>query len=330
MGNVGKAMSWLMWRETGEDSLTPASSPAREPPLSSLDFDIDPSADTHQVELEWDNWIGDLTRQRRLAALADPITPRPSDVLSSDIPPEEFPHHSPHQSPTSLPTPVSGQGSHEMRRFHPQSLQEALSMDGPALLTTPSLFSAPTSGTTTSTVSVGGVVIAHSRTAVNESGRGRGVPRAMEILPEGIVSQGNGKGKEKEKRRLRERDDDRGQLSSVASSSAYSWISAPEVILPATDGPLERPSSSRSKSGRNIGRRASEAGRISSTTFISADGPSVSGSPNVPISHTTLTVEPIEGPVMTKTRQKKEGFRFKPERLVKGLDSALNFVDGRL
>ncbi len=99
-----------------------------------------------------------------------------------------------------------------------------LSVDSPALLTAPSVLPFQSTGITTSTVSAGGIVRTRSLIAVGGR-RGRGVPRAMEVLSED-GDDGPFAGKYRTGRQKRTREENGGGAM-ASSAPAHSSMAVP-------------------------------------------------------------------------------------------------------
>jgi len=311
-------------------------------------------------ELEWEGWDLDLARQARLrehSALSLQSVSRESTrktriirrrLMRRDLSPstlsrpssaESLSHRrgdatmSPFGNPpaaASIPRSPYMHSAHERERpYSPLSLDgtgasfEALSAMSPALLTVPSIMPLPTIGTTTSVVSTGGIIRAHSLTAVNEDGRGRGVPRAMGVLREGEVS---GTQFKRVVRKGKGHKDERFPVFGVASSPPESYVSA--MVAPDNDGHAPKLiTSAREKQVKSHEKWNTQASN-SAAAVVTASR--------------SLTPSAPEGVAGEERRAERRGSRlmkglsnvtrskpFSPERLVKGLDSALNFVEGK-
>jgi len=184
-------MSWILWGGSSEEPLAPKPyDPEQRKKGSPLpteisdtvpDLDpVDADGDEGYSELEWDSWPRDLARQARSSM----------DKHITVTVPESSSTHDPHlrsrfgiarstynMSLSSQLVPISPAVRHEILSSANMGL---LSVDSPALLTAPSVLPFQSSGVTTSTVSVGGVVRARSLMSI-DGGRRRGVARAMEI-----------------------------------------------------------------------------------------------------------------------------------------------------
>ncbi|KAF8271835.1 hypothetical protein EI94DRAFT_1796707 [Lactarius quietus] len=191
LGDVSEAMSWILWgRSSGEppapkpcdpsqrknDSTWPTENSDTIPDLDADDED----GDECDYELEWDFWPNDLMRQARSGAdkhitvnVHDPSSAHALH-LHGRI---DLVRSTSNMSLSAQLAPVSPAVRHEILS---SANMDLLSVDSPALLTAPSVLPFQSSGVTTSTVSVGGVVRARSLMSVDR-GRRRGVARAMEI-----------------------------------------------------------------------------------------------------------------------------------------------------
>lgn len=314
--------------------------------------DVDDGSD---CEKEWDGWMKDLVRQTRTnkhvaVTVTEPPIP-PSLVSDADVSRNRRNHVEGMVSSVSSPGVSSSESSIRQSRHHelgtmPQLFKEdvppdahfpysatqnraytifsdipggleALSARSPALLTTPSIMPLPATGVTTSTVSVGGVIRARSLTAANEDGRGRGVPRAMEVVKEVDVERlKSGKPRSGKTRR----EDERSRVLSTPTSSSFAAMSPTSTMMSVmtTDdtSTVQHSPGSSSKSAKNMPTRTVPL-------------PSISAAESSIVS--VVEVEK-EGGKEKKSRLAKGFARsktFSPERLVKGLDSALDFVDGR-
>ena len=147
--------------------------------VSDLEAD-DADGDEGDYELEWDSWPMDLVRQAR-SGTDKHITvtvPEPSSSHTLHLPGRlGIPRSTSNMSLSAQLAPVSPAVRQEIMSSANMGL---LSVDSPALLTAPSVLPFQSSGVTTSTVSVGGVVRARSLMSV-DGGRRRGVARAVEI-----------------------------------------------------------------------------------------------------------------------------------------------------
>ncbi|KAI0045232.1 hypothetical protein FA95DRAFT_1607857 [Auriscalpium vulgare] len=344
LGGVGSALSWIIGGGGAADSSVPgrrkhdfaASTPRRGSSSEAsgsnghgYEPDADEDDDFSDCELEWDGWMRDLARQTRATKQlypADDDTPRrryaPPSALSNVTSPDlEAFYRQPREraSAPSMSAPTYGvtPASAPAHQFTPLSDipggMEALSAHAPALLTTPSVMTMPATGVTTSTVSVGGVIRARSLTAANEDGRGRGVPRAMEVLHEGLASSSKKSIKSSSSGKKRER-----VVSATSSRSAMSPTSTIMSIVSAADtgGTL------RSQASGSSGRTARSAGHTD--TIV----------PDAELERTATRTSTRVAVIEPELKDKRSGGMlakakaFSPERLVNKLDSALDFVDG--
>ncbi|KAI0262998.1 hypothetical protein BC834DRAFT_888591 [Gloeopeniophorella convolvens] len=348
LGNVTDAMSWILWKGPAPELPGPKAQRTKlrkrqsgtladgpEMLLGPQDFEEDFESDFDgECELEWESWAKDLARQGRsgtgkqiAAKLAEPSpTPRnnrerlgpatSSSTLSSMNMGIGTPDHTPPPtSPTGAPRRHAGvpTGAH----------MDMLSVDSPALLTAPSVLPFPSTGVTTSTVSVGGVVRARSLLAVDEGHR-RGVPRAMEVVREDARAGGSGGGAGKaragKQKHAWERERDAfsptatqrsavSQTSTIMSNASTVRSVAP-TSPPATAltmpkaRPTRRPSTATDSVLAELSSLApaNDAGRAGGSDKASSKGRLVKRS----------------------SRSKA----FSPERLVSRFDSALDFVGG--
>jgi hypothetical protein len=202
LGDVTDAMGWILWggpplepptskrsgtelRKKSSQLTTDDSGPHPEP----FDLDVDDGGNDEDFELEWDSWVMDLTRQA-LASASNSIAVTVTEPVSVH---PNYPHHRIRptaSSSTFSSASLSDHGPSSSLGRRPSDIllganMRLLSKDSPALLTAPSVLPFQSTGVTTSTVSVGNVVRTRSLISV-DGGRGRGVPRAMEVLSEDI------------------------------------------------------------------------------------------------------------------------------------------------
>jgi hypothetical protein len=316
-----------------------------------MDAEEDNASDgSFASEMEWEGWDLDLVRQARLRE--DTTSSLQSArregtrhtriirhrLMPTDLSPSRLSSPSSAESlgrrgreaaisrfgnpPTAAP--ILGSYLHTAyereRPYSPLSLEgtgasfEALSAMSPALLTAPSIMPLPVMGTTTSVISAGGVERARSLTAFNEDGRG--LPRAMGVLPEGEVSGAHSK---KVGKKGKSRKDGRVRASFTTSPTPRSNLS---VVVPSEfDSHARGPSANTTQEQANSYQQWN-AQASSSTTTVTVGG---------------LLVPPTPDGIAEggEKRTGKRGSRlmkfkpFSPDRLVKGLDSALNFVEGK-
>ncbi|THH12810.1 hypothetical protein EW146_g7340 [Bondarzewia mesenterica] len=361
MGDVGHAMAFIMWGERHSRTLTTASTvnrvrkpsavarDAEDQLLGPLDFESDGDGDSDSgilSEMEWDGWVHDLARQGRMRdrALPEPahstspfIADRGSSVRHSGVSSPSSttsPSHRGDLSPLTH-TPISGSTSMvasptttppKGRPYSPLSLDglNPLSAHSPALLTTHSL------------VPAGALPQAQFPPA-------RFLPRAMKVVQEdespSSLPKKLGKGKlgkkhddkrDKDKDRDRDKDRERRTLSSTAStvrplkivpliSSAQSAVS-PTIITQDEQSMRRRFSAvlgQASSFGSLTGSLAGEPSSLHDTASDEQDDDDTEGSGN-------RRKKLVKGMSLVKRSK-----AFSPERLVRGLDSALDFVDGR-
>jgi len=388
LGDVSDAMSWILW---GGPPLElsppkPSTTELRKKPShlaiatedsgtlpEPFDFDGDEEGgDDGDCELEWESWTKDLVRQ----ALAGPSNHNSTVTITepSSYMPANYPHAHHRIRPTASSSTFSSVAVSEQiaptspmlmaRRpsdIVPGANMGVLSADSPALLTAPSVLPFQSTGITTSTVSVGGVVRARSLISV-DGGRGRGVARAMDVLSE------NGSGrpfinKYREARQKRAREESaKGAIASsaparsvgVAASppSAYSHSHSHTNTTTSTATVRGSGSPSPTQSHGSVFMDGSpRAAAAASTSALASGGlsetatTSSGGATTATTSPTTTTqliprrssttgemLRPEAGPSgkeKGKGKQVKSSTRgkaFSHERLVGKLDSALDFV----
>ena len=187
-------MSWIMWGGSPVEPPAPKprdpEQPKKDSPLPTENSDTVPDleaddgdGDEGDYQLEWDSWPMDLARQARSGTdkhIAVTV-PEPSSTQALHPPGRlGIPRSTSNMSLSAQLSPVSPAVRQEIMSSANMVL---LSVDSPALLTAPSVLPFQSSGVTTSTVSVGGVVRARSFMSV-DVGRRRGVARAVEIPTE--------------------------------------------------------------------------------------------------------------------------------------------------
>ncbi len=161
------------------DLATEDSSTVHEP----FNFDVDDDGgDDGDCELEWDLWVDDLLRQALVSSSNDVAVTITEPALMHHSYPDKRIRPTASSSTFSSVT-LSEQGGRLPSDILPGANMGLLSVDSPALLTAPSVLPFQSTGITTSTVSAGGIVRTRSLIAV-DGRRGRGVPRAMEVLSE--------------------------------------------------------------------------------------------------------------------------------------------------
>lgn len=190
LGDVSEAMSWIMWGGSSEAPPAPKlcdpKKRKKDSPLPTEDSGTVPDSDADDAngdegdyELEWDSWPNDLARQARSGTdkhitVTVPERSEPSYTHGLHVH-DRFGigRSTSNMSLSAQLGPVSPAVRDEILS---SANMDLLSVDSPALLTAPSVLPLQSSGVTTSTVSVGGVVRARSLM----SGK-RGVARAMDI-----------------------------------------------------------------------------------------------------------------------------------------------------
>lgn len=190
LGDVSEAMSWIMWGGSSEAPPAPKlcdpKKRKKESPLPTENSGTVPDSDADDAngdegdyELEWDSWPNDLARQARSGTdkhitVTVPERSEPSYTHGLHVH-DRFGigRSTSNMSLSAQLGPVSPAVRDEILS---SANMDLLSVDSPALLTAPSVLPLQSSGVTTSTVSVGGVVRARSLM----SGK-RGVARAMDI-----------------------------------------------------------------------------------------------------------------------------------------------------
>jgi hypothetical protein len=198
------------------DLATEDSSTVHEP----FNFDVDDDGgDDGDCELEWDLWADDLMRQALTSSsndiavtITEPAFMHPS-YLDKRVRPTA-------SSSTFSSVALSEQGGRLPSDILPGANMGLLSVDSPALLTAPSVLPFQSTGITTSTVSAGGIVRTRSLIAV-DGRRGRGVPRAMEVLSEdGDDGPFTGKYRRGRQKRAREENGGGAMASSAPTHSS--------------------------------------------------------------------------------------------------------------
>ena len=202
-------------------------------------FDLDTNdgggdADADDCKLEWDLWAMDLTHQaltnvssNNVDAVTEPLSTHPTG--------NHPPHH--HIHPTTSASTFSSvtlseqafptsPTCHRPGDIVPGTNMGLLSVDSPALLTAPSVLPFQSTGITTSTVSVGGIMHTHSLISVDGS-CGRGIACVMEIVAEAgreVLSLGrHHTGRQK---RVGEENTTRGAVPASAPARSIAMLSA--------------------------------------------------------------------------------------------------------
>lgn len=253
LGDVSEAMSWILWG--GSSAASPAPKPCdpkqrkKDSPLPTENSDTvpdldadDENGDEGDYELEWDSWSKDLARQARSGTdkhITITVPERSEPSLTHGLHLHErlgIGRSTSNMSLSAQLAPVSPAVRHEILS---SANMDLLSVDSPALLTAPGVLPLQSSGVTTSTVSVGGVVRARSLMSVDR-GRRRGVARAMEIPADdsGKLPSSRKQRAGKQKRTREEHSLNASATSSMASmhssgfsptSTVRSTVSVPEV-----------------------------------------------------------------------------------------------------
>lgn len=392
MGDIGQAMSYIKWGDKRQRTLSVASTERMRRPSvvtrdaddelhGTMEFGSDDGGDSDEglmSELEWDAWMQDLERQSRVRAqepASEPLTPfphlaesrrlsRPHSAVSSPSSIQSLSPHTPGKPASAFPNTMSSIHSQKNRPYSPLALDaghgglDPFSALSPALLTAHSVIhgtNGPLTGTTTSTVSAGGVVRARSLASTNEDGRGRNKPQAMEILREDGSAHGIAKKlsksssgkkmrdrKDEDRDRDRDREKERSRLLSDASAVQPLRIVPPSSSMQPTFSPMILTQDDPS----DIRRRLS-AVLAPSSSFGSTAGSLMGESSS--FQDAALEV-PDDGDSKSSGSRRTEGEdkanrrnilmkgvshvvkrtkAFSPERLVREFDSALDFVDGR-
>ncbi|KAH9953794.1 hypothetical protein BC827DRAFT_1246303 [Russula dissimulans] len=389
LGDVSDAMSWILWGgpPLALSAPKPSATELRKKPsllttedlgtlLEPFDFDGDEEGgdddDDDDCELEWESWTKDLVRQ----ALTGPSNHNSAVTLTEPASSmhANYPHAHHHIRPTTSSSTFSSVTLSEQigptspilmgRRpsdIVPGANMGLLSADSPALLTAPSVLPFQSTGITTSTVSVGGVVRTRSLISV-DGGRGRGVARAMEVLSE----DGGGRpliSKYREARRKRAREESaKGAVASSAPARSTGVAASPgahshehtstststitSTVTVRESGSPPPPQSHGSLFTDGLPKAA--ATPVASTSALVSGGLSetatTSSGAGATTTATTTTIQLMPRRSSTtdemsrpdasssgkgKGKQVKtptRGKTFSPERLVSKLDSALDFV----
>jgi hypothetical protein len=184
-------MSWILWGGSSEEPLSPKPYDPEQrkkgSPFPTANSDTVPDLDTLDAdgdegdsELEWDSWPRDLARQAHssMDKHITVIVPEPSSTPDPHLHGRfGIARSTSNMSLSAQLAPISPAARHEILS---SANMDLLSVNSPALLTAPSVLPLQSSGVTTSTVSVGGIVRARSLMSV-DGGRRRGVARAIEI-----------------------------------------------------------------------------------------------------------------------------------------------------
>ncbi len=219
-------MSWILWGGLSEEPPAPkpcdselrkkgSPLPTENPDTVPDIYADDADGDDGDYELEWDSWPKDLARQAR----------NTMDKHIAVTVPEPLSAHAFHldghiglarsTSNMSLSVKVAPASPTVRHEILSSANMDLLSVDSPALLTAPSVLPFQSSGVTTSTVSVGGVVRTRSLMSV-DGGRGRGVARAMEVPTE---DGGKFRSPRKQRAAKQKRTREEHSLSASATSS---------------------------------------------------------------------------------------------------------------
>lgn len=359
MGDLSEAMSWRLWgppvdhlspkfrdkelRKKGSHLMTENSGT----PSESLDYDAyDDGDDDGDCELEWDSWVNDLARQARASTsknIAVTVTESPSmhpshfrerlvganasySTVSTAAWSEQV------ASASSSPIP--------RHRHHADILpgvnMDLLSVNSPALLTAPSVLPFQSTGVTTSTVSVGGIVRTRSL-ILNDGGRGRGVARAMEVVSEDGAGGGRRSGG-----KHRAGKEKRGREEQVRNAVSPARTATPPLGMITSTVTVREASTSSGTGARfptqpYISHFAEAPPEVGVTGHAGLETASTTSTTTT--TRTTIQILPSRSSSRKGSDKKAgKGKRFKggssrgkafsPERLVSKLDSALDFVTG--
>ncbi len=228
-------------RNKSSDLTVEDSSTVHEP----FNFDADDDGgDYSDCELEWDSWTDDLMRQALVSSsngIAVTVT-EPASMHPS-YPGKRI---RPTASSSTFSSITLSEGGRLPSDILPGANMGLLSVDSPALLTAPSVLPFQSTGITTSTVSAGGIVRTRSLIAVGGR-RGRGVPRAMEVLSED-GDDGPFAGKYRTGRQKRTREENGGGAMASSAPAHSSIPSPPPLQLHGSSGPFYAEGSPRATS----------------------------------------------------------------------------------
>ncbi|KAH9057938.1 hypothetical protein EDB83DRAFT_1036493 [Lactarius deliciosus] len=253
LGDVSEAMGWILWGGLPEEPPAPKpSDPELRKKGSSLQTenpdtvpDLDADDDDGDYELEWDCWPMDLVRQAR-SGMDKHIAITPEPPSAHTLQPHERFSLARSTSNVSLSVKLAPAPPTVRHELLSSANMDLLSVDSPALLTAPSVLPFHSSGVTTSTVSVGGVVRTRSLMAV-DGGRGRGVARAMEV-PTDLGGKLRSLGKKRVVKPKRTREDYSASASATSStstqSSGFSPTSTVRSTVSAREGRVPSPKQS--------------------------------------------------------------------------------------
>ncbi|KAH9039562.1 hypothetical protein EDB85DRAFT_259220 [Lactarius pseudohatsudake] len=239
LGDVSEAMGWILWGGLPEEPPAPKpSDPELRKKGSSLQTenpdtvpDLDADGDDGDYELEWDCWPMDLARQAR-SGMDKHIAVTPEPQSAHALQPHERFSLARSTSNASLSVKVAPAPPTVRHELLSSANMDLLSVDSPALLTAPSVLPFHSSGVTTSTVSVGGVVRTRSFMAV-DGGRGRGVARAMEV-PTDLGGKLRSLGKKRAVKLKQTREEYSGSTSTTSSTSTRSSGFSPTSTVRST------------------------------------------------------------------------------------------------
>ncbi|KAI9444250.1 hypothetical protein H4582DRAFT_1920371 [Lactarius indigo] len=325
LGDVSEAMGWILWGGLSEEPPAPEAQKAcpcnqtiqiQFPTLTRDDDDGD-------YELEWDCWPMDLARQARSVTT-------PERPTAHALQPHERFSIARSTSNVSLSVKVAPAPPTVRHELLSSANMDLLSVDSPALLTAPSVLPFHSSGVTTSTVSVGGVVRTRSLMAV-DGGRGRGVARAMEV-PTDFGGKLRSLGKKRTVKPKRTREEHSMSASATSSTSTHSSGFSPTSTVRSTVSVREERAPSPKQVFGCPALRQSGGGRDTASMPASVATSMTTIQPVSPRPSAAAETQcPVASDKAGKTRGSKSpsrGRALSPERLASKLDSTLDFVTG--
>lgn len=312
MGDVGLAMDWVL-----RGAISSASTGGRRPSTDGIFSDEDDSEEMSDVE--WSGWMRDLERQAQTRQHLN-LSQKRQKVVSCGLPSSpissspdsdghfHFPFTSTFTSPPKSPNPADRWASKQDHRHafahRPRSPLSAEDMSELSLM--PSLYSGRIATTITSTVSVGtDSAKARRRSSTITAGMGSRLLRKKD------------KGKEK---------DSEGTSMKSGESTKSSFRPKPKLSLLSDSADVEssgQTSSVTSVQNDQHTRRTSILRHVRSGSNLQKKREE-----HEPASP-TMEEDPNGGRVRRRLGLVK-GVSVQAERIARGLDSALDFVDGRV
>ncbi|KAI0305223.1 hypothetical protein B0F90DRAFT_1702629 [Multifurca ochricompacta] len=359
LGDISDAMSWILWKGPPLEPPATKSRGGKDPRkrrsrlatdnsdtlFDPLYFDVGKEGEDSDCELEWESWVKDLARQSR----ASTNKHTPPTIIEPELAHLDDGRERSGDTTSSLTvsnvstseqvTPLSPAVRRTTGLF-PGANMDVLSVDSPALLTAPSVLPFQSTGVTTSTVSVGGVVRTRSLISV-DGGRWRGVPRAIEIPNEGGSNvRSPGKYRRGKQKRTWEENAWGTKSPTMTMRNTDVLSTTQSFVSPVLEVPSRAVVASASASGD-----AFEPASISSSSPVGVTTATTATTTTTTktaiqflprrLSAATETLRPdgvsTSGDKAGKGKRLKSpsrGRTFSPERLVDKLDSALDFMTG--